>query len=65
VISLTDPAPGASDVLAGAPGTAPIVKKAGDTVQYLMIVKGEALPTVTGRADDFAWPPRTAAPPAN
>src|SRR5665213_2356486 len=34
VISLTDPAPGASDVLAGGPGAAPIVKKAGDTVQY-------------------------------
>src|SRR5665213_1149178 len=64
VISLTDPAPGASDVLAGAPGTAPIVKKAGDTVQYLMIVKGEAPPPVAGRADNFVWPPRTSPAPA-
>ena len=65
VISLTDPLPGASDVLAGGPGASPTVKKAGDTVQYLMIVKGETLPTVTGRADDFSWPPRTPAAPAN
>ena len=30
------------------------------------VVKGETLPTVTGRADDFTWPPRprTAGEPA-
>jgi hypothetical protein len=57
VISLSDPQPGASSVLAGAPGISPTAKKEGDTAQYLMIVKGEAPPTVAGRADDFVWPP--------
>ena len=57
VISLTDPLPGASDVLAGGaakPASAP----AADTPQTLLIVKGVALPVVPGRADDFMWPPR-------
>jgi hypothetical protein len=65
VISLTDPRPGASDALAGAPDPVPEVARESDTPQYLMIVKGAALPTVSGRADDFTWPPpadTTAAP---
>lgn len=56
VISLTDPRPG-SDALAGAPDPLPEVARESETPQYLMIVKGAALPTVTGRADDFTWPP--------
>jgi hypothetical protein len=55
VISLSDPLPGASDMLAGGPNAPP--PKEGDTPRYLMVVKGETLPTVAGRADDFAWPP--------
>jgi hypothetical protein len=58
VISLTDPPPGAGDVLAGGPNPpAQPAKKNADTPGYRMIVKGEALPTVNGRADDFIWPP--------
>jgi hypothetical protein len=56
VISLSDPLPGASDMLAGGPDEEP--PRPGDTPQYLMIVKGVALPLVNGRADDFTWPPR-------
>ena len=56
VISLSDPLPGASDVLAGGP--AEEAANEGETPQHLMIVKGMALPTVPGRADDFGWPPR-------
>lgn len=59
VISLTDPPPGASDTLAGGPN-APVRKNV-ETPQYRMIVKGEALSKVNGRADDFTWPPPTAA----
>jgi hypothetical protein len=58
VISLTDPLPGASDVLAGATAKAPTLSA--DSPQTLLIVKGTALPTVAGRADDFVWPPRRA-----
>jgi hypothetical protein len=54
VISLTDPLPGASETLAGGPGGA---VPAGQSPQYRMIVKGEALPSVVGRVDDFSWPP--------
>lgn len=57
VISLTDPAPGASDVLAGGPNPPAPSHKSTDTAGYRMIVKGEALPKVNGRADDFTWPP--------
>ena len=57
VISLSDPLPGASDMLAGGPN-AEVAAAKGETPQYLMVVKGEALPTVAGRADDFTWPPR-------
>jgi hypothetical protein len=56
VISLTDPTPGASDVLAGGPNPVTPSKKTADTAGYRMIVKGEALPKVSGRADDFTWP---------
>jgi hypothetical protein len=65
VISLTDPPPGATDVLAGGPNAADSGKKNVDTPGYRMIVKGETLPVVKGRADDFVWPPpapATAAP---
>jgi hypothetical protein len=54
VISLSDPLPGASDQLAGgdqvaAPGR--------ESVQFKAIVKGDALSAVSGRIDDFSWPP--------
>ncbi|HVY19088.1 MAG TPA: SGNH family hydrolase [Bauldia sp.] len=62
VLSLTDPRPG-SDALAGAPDPVPEVQKESETPQYMMIVKGAALPTVAGRADDFTWPPPTVSPP--
>ncbi|CAN5133536.1 hypothetical protein BH10PSE9_BH10PSE9_05060 [soil metagenome] len=58
VISLTDPLPGASDVLAGATTKPPAAPA--DSPQTLLIVKGTALPSVAGRADDFVWPPRRA-----
>jgi hypothetical protein len=65
VISLTSPPPGASDALAGGPNDADAAKKNTDSPGYRMIVKGEALPRVSGRADDFTWPaPATAAPAA-
>jgi len=64
VMSLTDPPPGASDALAGGPGgMAQASRKNAETPQYRMIVKGEALPKIAGRADDFTWPaPATAVP---
>jgi hypothetical protein len=59
VISLSDPLPGASFVLVGGPEEAAAEEPAEtETPQYLMIVKGAALPAVSGRADDFTWPPR-------
>jgi len=61
IISLTDPAP-VGGQLAGAPQTA--VTKESDSPRYLMVVKGDALPTVGGRADDFTWPAATGAAPA-
>jgi hypothetical protein len=66
VISLTDPPPGASDTLAGGPNAAATqaAKKSTETPAYRMIVKGEALTKVGGRADDFTWPPPAAAPTA-
>jgi len=65
VMSLSDPIPGASDVLAGgSPSPAP----APESARFRMIVKGDALPAVSGRVDDFAWPaagtPAAAPPPA-
>jgi len=57
VISLNDPLPGASRALLGAEGNE--TKEMGeDTPQYSLVVKGEALEPVAGRADDFTWPPR-------
>jgi hypothetical protein len=68
VISLSDPLPGASRVLVGGPDEAPAEPGETETPQYLMIVKGAALPVVSGRADDFTWPPQprpmAIAPPA-
>jgi hypothetical protein len=64
VISLSDPLPGASDVLAGGPGATPVTKKTAESAQYLMIVRGEALPPVAGRADNFVWPPRASVAPS-
>lgn len=74
VISLSDPLPGVSVALAGAPEPVifdpisgkviaapkeplPDVIPESETVQYRLVVKGEPLPTVAGRVDDFAWPP--------
>lgn len=74
VISLSDPLPGVSRALAGAPepvifdpisGRVIAAPKAAppeampetETVQYRLVVKGEPLPAVAGRVDDFAWPP--------
>jgi hypothetical protein len=69
VISLSDPLPGASRVLVGGPDEAAAAEPdETETPQYLMIVKGAALPAVSGRADDFTWPPQprpmAIAPPA-
>jgi hypothetical protein len=55
VISLNDPLPGPSAVLAGA---APASQPGEDSPQYKLIVRGEAPPDVPGRVDDFTWPPR-------
>jgi hypothetical protein len=55
VISLNDPLPGASDALAGGAETEP-AKTPEESLQYRLVVKGEALPTTPGRVDDFAWP---------
>jgi len=55
IISLNDPVPGLSVDLAGA---APASLPGEDSPQYRTIVRGEVLPDVPGRADDFAWPPR-------
>ena len=57
VISLSDPLPGASRDLAGGSDN-PEKPIADDTPQYKLIVKGAALQSVPGRADDFSWPPR-------
>ena len=78
VISLSDPLPGASDALAGAPEplvydpTTGEVKAAAppqslaeakappaptESIRYRVIVKGESMPSLAGRVDDFAWPP--------
>ncbi len=66
VISLSDPLPGASRVLAGGANN-PDPAMATDTPQYKLVVQGVVPPTVPGRADDFSWPPRQraalAAPP--
>ena len=53
VISLSDPLPGASSVLAGGPTARPAVET---SPRYRLVVKGDALPVVPGRADDFSWP---------
>jgi hypothetical protein len=58
VISLNNPLPGSSAELVGA---APAAAPTEESLQFKVIVKGEALPDVAGRVDDFAWPPR---PPA-
>jgi hypothetical protein len=71
VISLDDPLPGASSDLAGElepvgdqrvggePVTEPLLATPADTdsPQYQMLIKGQSLPAVAGRADDFTWPP--------
>src|SRR4029079_19608958 len=53
-ISLSAPLPGASDQLAGGDQSTPATA---ESVQFKAIVKGEALPGVSGRIDDFACPP--------
>jgi uncharacterized protein len=57
IISLSDPLPGSSGDLAGAGATSPPGE---ESIQFKMIVRGEALPEVSGRADDFSWPPQGA-----
>jgi hypothetical protein len=54
VMSLSDPAPGASDVLAGGPEAS--TPATADSARFKMVVKGDPLPVVSGRVDDFAWP---------
>jgi len=61
VISLTDPLPATSKTLAG--GGEPAMP-ASDSLQYKVIVKGDATPAVAGRADDFVWPGSGGAPAA-
>lgn len=55
IISLNDPLPGSSRNLAG--GEA-ISAPDDESLQFKAIVRGEALPEVSGRVDDFSWPPR-------
>ncbi len=74
VISLSDPLPGVSVALAGAPAPvlfdpisgqvivppeapAPEVVPESETARFRLVVKGESLPGIAGRVDDFAWPP--------
>lgn len=55
IISLNDPLPGSSgDLAGGEPPNAPTA----ESLQFKVIVRGEALPQVPGRADDFSWPPK-------
>ena len=54
VISLGDPPPGAARELAGAIAPPPPDPA---SVQHRLVLLGEALPAVAGRADDFTWPP--------
>ena len=55
IISLNDPLPGSSRDLAGGEVTSlPGI----ESLQFKAIVRGEALPEVPGRVDDFSWPPR-------
>ncbi|MEX0852992.1 MAG: SGNH family hydrolase [Bauldia sp.] len=72
VISLSDPLPGASAVLAGEigptgyevfglePEARPLLSVPADaeSLQYLLVIKGAGLPGVAGRADDYSWPLR-------
>ncbi len=53
VIALGEPPPGASTELAGATRPA---EPGRDSLQYRLIVRGETLPVVPGRVDDFRWP---------
>jgi hypothetical protein len=52
VISLTDPLPVSATLAGGPESRAP----SPDSVQFRVIVKGEAPPTVAGRVDDYVWP---------
>jgi hypothetical protein len=54
IISLSDPLPGASDTLAGGDQVA---TPSAESAQFKAIVKGDALSAVSGRVDDFSWPP--------
>ena len=60
------PIPLVLDPLTGVVSTAPppTEKPPGDTVQYRLIVKGEPPPAVSGRVDDFSWPPGQRQPQA-
>lgn len=56
VLVLGDPPPGAGgELVSVAPAMRP------STTLYRFFVRGEALPPVAGRVDDFAWPPAAAA----
>jgi uncharacterized protein len=55
IVSLNDPLPGSNGELAGA---VPAKEPATDSLQFKVIVRGEEMPDVPGRADDFVWPPR-------
>jgi hypothetical protein len=67
VISLTDPLPGGGDALAGGPSPTPTPAEPAaapaETPQTTMIDKGDALPSIAGRDDDYVWPPRPAEVP--
>jgi hypothetical protein len=51
VMVIGDPPPGAAAELATAP-----TELGNETLAYQLLVRGDALPTVPGRADDFTWP---------
>ncbi|MGV8841203.1 MAG: SGNH/GDSL hydrolase family protein, partial [Bauldia sp.] len=57
VIAFAQPPPGAPTELLD---RAPVIVSG--TAQYRLLVRGESLPPVTGRADDFRWPRPTFAP---
>ncbi|MCW5697135.1 MAG: DUF459 domain-containing protein [Bauldia sp.] len=53
IIALGEPPPGAATELLG---DEPALRPQEGTDAYLLLVRGQALPPVPGRVDDFSWP---------
>ncbi|MCS0497334.1 GDSL-type esterase/lipase family protein [Ancylobacter sp. MQZ15Z-1] len=67
IILLTGGTSAGARVLAGAPGTTPAATPAADEGEpepARVLVSGAALPSVTGRTDDFRWPAGSPTQPA-